>query len=141
MDLQINERLDDLLINNLKIIQNQKEFCFSLDAILLSHFATVSKGDRVVDLGTGTGVIALIIATREAKQVVGVELNQTMAEMATRSVNLNYLADKVKILSADMRNISKELKAGEWDLVVANPPYRPVGAQVRLNSIDSIACA
>ncbi|MDF2636319.1 MAG: hypothetical protein K0R78_3193 [Pelosinus sp.] len=131
MDNQVvidsKERVDDLLIGQLKVIQHEKEFCFSLDAILLSHFVTVKPGIKAVDLGTGTGVIALLLAARGAEHVTGLELSQTMADMATRSVFLNQLDGKVKIIQGDLCNIKDILSSEGYDLVVSNPPYRPVG--------------
>jgi len=134
------ERVDDLLIGNLKIIQNESEFCFSLDAILLAHFATVKQGASVVDLGTGTGVIALLLTTRGASHVTGLEFSQSMAKMATRSVMLNRLEDKVEIIQGDLCKVKELLPAGEYDLVVSNPPYRPVGGGL-ISPNDRVAMA
>jgi len=125
--LQAGERIDDLVIGQLKVIQSESEFCFSLDAILLSHFATVRQGAHAVDLGTGTGVIALLLTERGAGHVSGVEFSPTMFAMATRSVMLNQLQNKVDIVHGDLCNIKELLPAGQSDLVVSNPPYRPVG--------------
>lgn len=125
--LNQGERVDDLVIGNLKIIQNESEFCFSLDAILLAHFTTVKPGAQIVDLGTGTGVIALLLANRGAGHVTGVEVSPSMAGMAQRSVMLNRLEDKVKIIHGDLCKVKKLLPAGNYDLVVSNPPYRVVG--------------
>jgi tRNA1Val (adenine37-N6)-methyltransferase len=131
MDNQVRinsqERVDDLLIKELRIIQNVNEFCFSLDAILLSHFVTVKPGVTAVDLGTGTGVIALLLSARGAGHVTGVEISQTMADMAARSVLLNQLDEKVRILQGDLCKIKHILPPEGYDLVVSNPPYRPVG--------------
>lgn len=121
------ERIDDLLIDDLKIIQREAEFCFSLDAVLLAHFASIKKGGNAVDLGTGTGVIALLMAALGAGKITGIELNPGMAEMAGRSVRLNNLSDRIKIIHADFRRLSGILPCGECELVVSNPPYRPVG--------------
>lgn len=134
------ERVDDLLIGQLKIIQNQSEFCFSLDAILLAHFATVRPGARVVDLGTGTGVIALLLAARGAGHVAGLEFSQSMAAMATRSVMLNNLQDKVEIVQGDLCKIKEYLPAGHYDVVVSNPPYRIVGGGF-ISPNDKVAMA
>lgn len=121
------ERVDDLIIDQLKVIQHEKEFCFSLDAILLSHFATVKPDIKAVDLGTGTGVIALLLAARGAKHVTGVELSPSMADMAKRSVILNKLKEKVAIMQGDLCKVKDILASDSYDLVVSNPPYRPVG--------------
>ena len=134
------ERLDDLLIGKLKIIQNEAEFCFSLDAILLAHFATVRQGASVVDLGTGTGVIALLLAAREAGQVVGLELSQSMATMANRSVILNELQHQVEIVQGDLCKVKGLLPSGHYDLVVSNPPYRPIGGGY-ISPNDKVAMA
>ena len=134
------ERLDDLLIGNLKISQHERDFCFSLDAVLLAHFASLRPRARVVDLGTGTGVIALLLAARGADLTVGVELDERSAGMAERSVRFNHLSEKVRIMQGDFRTLKGLLTAGEWDLVVANPPYRPVGKGY-LNGNDRHAAA
>ena len=134
------ERIDDLLIGNLKLIQNESEFCFSLDAVLLAHFAMVRQGITAVDLGTGTGVIAFLLAARAAGHVVGIEMSPSMAAMATRSVMLNGLEDKVKIIHGDLCKIKDLLPAGSSDLVVSNPPYRPVGGGY-ISPNDKVAMA
>ncbi len=127
ISLDHGERIDDLLIGELKVIQRETEFCFSLDAILLAHFVTVRQGGIAVDLGTGTGVIALLLTQRGASHVIGLELSPSMAEMATRSVMLNKLEDKVKIMQGDLCQVKDLFPAGQYDVVVSNPPYRPVG--------------
>lgn len=126
-NLKDGERIDDLVIGELKVIQSETEFCFSLDAVLLAHFTSVRTDSRVVDLGTGTGVIAFLLAARGAAQVSGIEFSPSMAEMANRSVLLNKLEDKVKIIHGDLCKVKELLPSGEYDLVVSNPPYRPVG--------------
>ncbi len=131
--LRPGERLDDLLIGGLKIIQRVDGFRFSLDAVLLAHFATVKKGAAAVDLGAGTGVLGLLLAARGAAGVTGVELDAGMAEMARRSIALNGLEARLDVLCADVRSITGGglLAANRWDMVVANPPYRsPAGGAV-----------
>jgi tRNA1(Val) A37 N6-methylase TrmN6 len=138
--LEPGDRLDDLIINDLKIIQRDDQFRFSLDAILLAHFATVRPNAFAVDLGTGTGVIALLLSTRGAAQVIGVEISPVMAGLAARSVKVNQLAGRISIQNADLRNLRGQLPAGVFDLVVSNPPYRPVGGGF-LNPNDKVAMA
>lgn len=122
--LKNNESLDDLMINNLKIIQKKKGFRFTLDAVLLGHFATVKEADRVVDLGTGTGVIPLILSTRAALgQVIGVELQEEMAEMAQRTMEYNKLENLIRIVKGDLKEIHKIIGGGQYNLVIVNPPY------------------
>ncbi len=123
------ETLDSLRIGELQIIQPKQGYRFSLDPILLSHFAVVPKGARVVDLGTGCGVIPLLLASlSQAARLIGVELQEEQAERARRNVVLNGLEGQVKILSGDLRNIRELLPAGQSDLVVSNPPYRQPGS-------------
>ena len=138
--LNPGERIDDLIINDLKLIQHEREFRFSLDAVLLAHFANVRSGARVVDLGTGTGVIGMLLTALGADRVVGLEINPQMADMAQRSVRLNRLEDRMQVISADYRQIKGVLPPGHWDAVVANPPYWPVG-QGLINPKDTIAAA
>lgn len=133
------ERLDELLIQNLKIIQHEAEFCFSLDAVLLSQFATVHPAASAVDLGTGTGVIPLLLIARGVKHVTGLEISESMADMAARSVSLNNLSERITIRQADLRILSG-LAAGTYELVVSNPPYRPVGGGY-INPNDRVAIA
>lgn len=128
VDLRPGERLDDLLIGGFKIIQDSRRFRFSLDAVLLGHFATVKRPAAVVDLGAGTGVLGLILAARGAARVTGVELSPEMAEMARRTIDLNGLGDRLAVLTGDVRAIKGLLPAGSADLVVANPPYRLPGS-------------
>ena len=99
----------------------------SLVCFLFGHFSSVRPDASVVDLGTGTGVIALLLAARGAGQVVGLEYSQTMAAMATRSVMLNQLQDKIEIIQGDLCKVKGLLPSGHYDLVVSNPPYRPIG--------------
>ncbi len=139
MDLKPNERIDDLQLNNLKIIQNSKEFCFGIDSVLLSDFAMRSKKCRkVVDLCTGNGVIAILLSSKlpKAKEIIGIEIQEYSAELANRSVELNNLQNKITILNKDLTKIKKEIEAGSVDLVVCNPPYKPKGSGI-INEKDS----
>lgn len=138
--LNPGERLDDLQIKDLKIIQHEAEFCFSLDAVLLAHFATLKPGMSVVDLGTGTGVISLLLVARGAGRITGIELNETMADMAARSVRLNGLDRQIQIRQGDFRKLKGMLPAGEAGMVISNPPYRPLGGGF-LNPRDNVAMA
>lgn len=123
--LRDNERIDDLQINNLKIIQNKNGFCFGIDSVLLSDFAQrIKKNSKVVDLGTGTGIISILLTAKTTlKTIIGVEIQQEVADMAKRSVHLNNLDNVVKIINADIKNIDKILELGSYDAIVTNPPY------------------
>lgn len=136
IELQANERLDDLVKSGRKIIQNEAEFCSSLDAVLLAHFPNYKKSFRVLDLGTGTGVMPLLIAD-EVREIQAVEINPVMAELAARNMRLNGLEEKITVRRGDYREI-RELYAPEsFDLVLVNPPYRPVnhGQQNALHGV------
>lgn len=140
LTLKSGERIDDLIINGLKLIQHPDQFCFSLDAVLLAHFASVRPGSTVVDLGTGTGVIGLLLLARGAGTVTGLEINSDMADMARRSARLNGLEDKFTILNGDLRQVKEYMPSGSIELIVSNPPYRPVGGGY-INPNDKVAVA
>ena len=139
LSLKENERLDDLMKSGRHIIQNTQEFCFSLDAVLLAHFLRFKSRQRVLELGTGTGVIPLLIAD-EVARVDAVELNPVMADLAARNVFLNELEAKVFVREGDYRSIRELYPAESFDVVLANPPYRPV-AHGQVNKISGVARA
>ena len=123
-----DETLDDLRVGGLKIFQKQDGYRFSLDPILLCDFAEVKKGEHVVDLGTGSGVICLLLARlSQAANLTGIEINPELAERAQRNVLLNRLRERVEILHGDVRNIRNLLPPQSAQVVLANPPYREVG--------------
>lgn len=116
------ERIDDLMRNGLRIIQNSNLPKFNTDSILLANFPTLNNRWKVCDLCTGTGVIPLLLSTRAKKlQISAVEINPAMADMAKRSMELNQLDPEIAILQEDIRNTS--LAPGSFDLVTVNPPY------------------
>lgn len=137
--LKQGERLDDLLCNGRKIIQNVNEFCFSIDAVLLAHYPRCHKNWRVLDLGTGTGVMPLLMADM-VKEIHAVELNPVMADLARRNVELNNLQDKIFVQEGDYRSIKELYRHNSFDLVIANPPYRPL-QQGQLNNLSGVARA
>lgn len=119
-----DERIDDLNIKGYRIIQNQKKFCFGMDAVLLSSFAKVKRGENVLDLGTGTGIIPILLeAKTEGKQFTGLEIQAESAEMANRSVALNNLQHKIKIVEGDIKQTAATFGNGSFDVVTTNPPY------------------
>jgi tRNA1Val (adenine37-N6)-methyltransferase len=122
------ETLDDLRPAGLKIIQAKRGYRFSLDPVLLCAFSRVSSGETVADLGTGSGVVPLLLAARTAaKLIVGVEIQPGLADRARRSVLLNDLQDKIDILEGDLRELGGCLGSQAFDVVVANPPFRRPG--------------
>ena len=138
MDLKENERIDDLEFEDLKIIQNTKGFCFGIDSVLLSDFAkNIKKNYTIVDLGTGTGIISILLSKKtEAKKIYGIELQEEVCDMVSRSVLLNNLQDKIEIINKNIKNISDTLGINVCDVVVTNPPYKKYGTGL-LNEDDS----
>ena len=126
IELKEDERIDDLEYKGLKIIQNKKWFCFGIDSVILSGFAKEAKeGSKVLDLGTGTGIISILLSEKiKNSKIVGVELQKEVAEMAQRSIKLNNLENKIKIINNDIKEIYKELGKNSFDVVVTNPPYK-----------------
>ena len=126
IELRENERIDDLEYKGLKIIQNKEWFCFGIDSIILANFAKNEKsGSKILDLGTGTGIIAILISQKvENSKVVGVEIQEKVAEMAKRSVKLNDLEDNITIIESDIKKLSETIGRGMFDVVITNPPYK-----------------
>ncbi len=119
-----DERIDDLQRNGYRIIQKKKGFCFGMDAVLLSGFAQVKEGEAALDLGTGTGIIPILLeAKTQGKHFTGLEIQKEMAEMASRSVCLNHLEDRVDIVNGDIREASRLFGKASFDVVTSNPPY------------------
>jgi tRNA1Val (adenine37-N6)-methyltransferase len=135
MELKENERIDIVPGSEFKIIQNREKFSYGTDAIFLSHFAKV-KG-TVVDLGTGTGIIPLrLLAKGNVDMVYGVEIQDEVAEMAKRSIELNNLEDKIRILNLDLKQL--EFGKDTIDVVTTNPPYMKLGGAI-INSEENFA--
>ena len=123
-NLKENERIDELQRNGYKIIQNPQKFCFGMDAVLLSGFAKARKGDVVLDMGTGTGIIPILMeAKTEAAHLTGLEVQEESADMARRSVSLNGLSDKIDIVTGDIKEADKIFKSASFDVITCNPPY------------------
>lgn len=118
------ERIDDLQRKGYKIIQNQEKFCFGMDAVLLSSFAMVKPGEKVLDLGTGTGIIPILLeAKTEGEHFTGLEIQAESADMASRSVSLNGLDGKIDIVRGDIKEASGIFGKGIMNVVTVNPPY------------------
>ncbi len=124
VELKENERIDDLQRNGYKIIQNPKKFCFGMDAVLLSGFVKVKPGSRVLDLGTGTGIIPILLeAKTQADHISALEIQEESADMARRSVALNNLEHKIAIITGDIKEADKIFDAASFDMITCNPPY------------------
>ena len=136
MELKENERIDDLEYKGLKIIQNKDGFCFGVDSVLLSDYAKkIKKNARVIDIGTGTGIISLLLCKKtNLSKIYGIEIQEDVAEMATRSIRLNNLEDKFEVINTNIKDIFDVLEPHKYDVVVTNPPYKKADTGVK--SID-----
>lgn len=124
IEVKEDERIDDLQRNHLKIIQKTNGFCFGMDAVLLSGFASVKQGERAIDLGTGTGIIPILLSAKtEGKEFVGLEIQEEMAEMAARSIAMNQIEDRVKIIRGDIKEAGTIFGRASFDVITSNPPY------------------
>ena len=133
MKLKPNERIDDLEYKGLKLIQNKKGFCFGVDSVLLSDFAkTIKKNTTVVDIGTGTGIISILLCKKtKLKKIYGIEIQEEVAEMASRSAKLNCLEDKFEVINENIKDIFKKLEPNSIDAIVTNPPYKKENTGVK----------
>ena len=124
IELKDGERLDELQRNGYRIIQNPGRFCFGMDAVLLSGFARVKEGERALDLGTGTGIIPILLRGKtKGRNFTGLEIQKESADMARRSVELNELTDSVSIVEGDIKEAASLFGAASFDVVTCNPPY------------------
>ena len=129
-NIKENERIDDLEINNLKIIQKNDGFCYGVDSVLLSDFAkNIKKESNVIDLGTGTGILGfLLIAKTKVNMVTGVEIQEEIADMASRSIAMNGLERKFNIINCNIKEIDSILKIDSYDAIITNPPYKKINS-------------
>lgn len=124
IELKEGERLDELHRNGWQIIQNSHKFCFGMDAVLLSGFARVKTGERALDLGTGTGIIPILLRGKtEGRDFTGLEIQEESADMARRSVAYNHLEESVSIVTGDIKEAAALFGAASFDVVTCNPPY------------------
>ena len=118
------ERLDDLQLGGLEIIQDPDKFCFGVDAVFLSDFARVKPGETVLDMGTGNGIIPLLLSAKtQGRKFTGLEIQQDTAEMARRSVLHNHLEDRIEIVTGDIKEAAEIFKPAFFDVITINPPY------------------
>jgi len=143
---QDNERIDDLQIGGLHILQNPDRFCFGMDAVLLSGFTSdheknLKADSSVLDLGSGTGILPILLSAKtHAGKLEGIEIMPGAADMANRSIKMNGIDSRVNIKCGDLKNISDYYKAGEFDVACSNPPYTKMGDGL-LNEADDMVCA
>ncbi len=139
-----NERLDDLQLNNLKLIQNTKGFCFGVDAVFLSDFAAegMTMGDKsIIDLCTGNGVIPVLLSAKtKAERICGVEIQPEVASLAQRNAEYNGLTDKIEIICGNLKDAPSVFGHASFDALTCNPPYMAVGGGL-INPADTKAVA
>ena len=126
IELKDNERIDDLQLNNLKIIQNKNGFCFGIDSVLLSDFAKeISSNSKVLDLGTGTGILGILLCGKtNLSKIYGIDIQEDVCNMASRSIKLNNLEDKFEIINRNIKDLKDIFEANSFDAIVSNPPYK-----------------
>ena len=126
IELKDNERIDDLQLNNLKIIQNKDGFCFGIDSVLLSDFAKeIPSNAKVLDLGTGTGILGILLCGKtNLSKIYGIDIQEDVCNMASRSIKLNNLEDKFEIINKNIKDLKDIFEANTFDAIVSNPPYK-----------------
>lgn len=148
IEIMDDERLDDLNCKNLKILQKKDGFCFGMDSVLIANFAKISRKNAIVaDLGTGTGIISILVAGKQnPEKVYAVEIQEELVDMAKRSVKYNDLENKIDIINADIVGISKGNFNKKFDYVISNPPYKKLNTglinynQKKLISRHEVKC-
>lgn len=128
-----SERVDDLQIKDYRIIQDKNGFCFGMDSVLIANAVKSKRNEIIVDLGTGTGIIPIIIAAKnEINKIYGIEIQKEVSDMAKRSIRMNSLEDKIEIINVDLKYLENYLEINDiklknkTDIVVSNPPYMSV---------------
>lgn len=134
--LKDNERIDDLQLNNLKIIQNNDGFCYGIDSVLLSDFAKEIPSDsQVLDLGTGTGILGLLLCGKtNLSKIVGIEIQEDVCEMANRSIRLNHLEDRFEIINQNIKDLNNTFEDNTFHAIVSNPPYKKANSGLKNES-------
>ena len=140
-EIRPGERLDDLQIGGLELIQDPEKFCFGVDAVFLSDFVRVRPGESVLDLGTGNGIIPVLLSAKtEARHITGLEIQADTAEMARRSVAHNHLEDRIDIVTGDIKEAAELFRPAFCDVITTNPPYMLADHGIR-NPDDAKAVA
>ena len=143
MKLNELETVVNLLNKDMKIIQRVDHFAFSLDSILVSEFASITKyTNKIVDLGTGNGVIPLFLSKKTKAQITGIEIQEISSDLAKRNVQLNNLEDQISIINDDMKNWKKYFRNNSVDMVISNPPFFKFdGNEKQLNDLTQLTLA
>lgn len=135
------EKVEDLGLKGYKVIQNKDGFCFGSDAVLLSRFVKLKKGARVLDMCSGTGIIPVLLwGMSELSSIDAVEIVPKVSDMASRTMELNGLSDKIRVHCMDLKDSKKVFGAHCFDAVTCNPPYMNAGGGL-VNPKDTLALA
>ena len=136
------EQIHELLgYENIKIIQDEEMFSFSLDSMLLANFIDTTGAKRIIDLGCGNAPIPLFLTLKTKSSIIGVELQEKVADLAKRSVELNHFENQIKIINDDLKDIYKKVGANSFDIVSSNPPYFPYKEDSMINKNDYLTIA
>ena len=138
--LKDGERLDDLVRDGMRLIQRPDQFCFSGDSVLLAHYVKPKAKDRIADLGTGTGVISLLVSALGGRDITAFEVNPVMADLARRNIAGNGKEDRIHVVECDYRKVNERFPSGSFALVLANPPYREMGTG-KMSRLEGVASA
>ena len=138
--LKDNERIDDLQLNNLKIIQNKDGFCFGIDAVLLSDFAKeIPTDSKVLDLGTGTGILGILLCGKtKLSKIYGIDIQEDVCDMASRSILLNNLQDKFEIINKNIKDLKNIFEENTFNVIVSNPPYKKDNSGLKNEAITKL---
>jgi len=124
VQIKSSERIDTLKVSGFKVIQEEKRFCFGIDAMLLADFAKIRRNEKISDLGTGTGIIPILLSAKNNTiHIDALEIQPESADMARRSVKLNGLEDRINIVEGDIKKASEYFEKNTYDVVTSNPPY------------------
>lgn len=136
------EKIHELLgYENIKIIQKDDVFSFSLDSMLLANFIDANKSQKIIDLGTGNAPIPLFLTLKTNAKIYGIEIQEEPFDLAQRSVELNHLENQITIIKDDLKGIYKKLGANTFDIVCSNPPYFKVSDTSIINKNDTLTIA
>lgn len=123
-------RIDDLQINGLKLMQDKNLFCFGTDAVLLANFASPPVNAKILDIGTGNGIIPVLLSAKvKAKHITGIEIQEQSAALAQKNVELNSLSELISIVMGDIKE--NDVLKGEFNYITCNPPYKKVGTGIK----------
>ncbi len=136
-----DETLDDLQLKGIHVIQKKQAFRFGIDAVLLANFPTIKNGAKVVDLCSGTGIISFILAGKtNASNIIGIEIQKEITDMAKRSIKYNNLQEKVRFIEGDLKNLKLLKDIEKVDVVTVNPPYKTQGTGIiNINDKNAIS--